>query len=188
MQSKTIGGAGFILFDQFYRVIIAAYSDSQGAENAQQVLDAQGFESRMYPISYPGASIEITASTEKVQDVKEAFTILNDGRDEVAQIANELGREEIKDTEAIVRIRTIKTGFENKLSMLNEYKITQRDVYVLNGLIKLYEKAIEDLALILNDNNIDNHIAILSKIRYTYISMIYDFKLYMEHLTNRKGE
>lgn len=187
MQSQITGGAGFILFDQFYRVITAAYIDNNDASNVKEVLDTQGFESRIYLISYPGASIEITASAEKVRDIKEAFTILNSGRNETAQITGELGKGEIKTADAIVRIRTLKTDLEGKLSVLNEYKIAQRDVYVLDGLIELYDKAIKDLALILSENNIDNHIAILSKIRYTYISMIYDFKLYMEQLTVRKG-
>jgi hypothetical protein len=188
MQSQIAGGAGFILLDHFYRVITAAYTDIKDAENAKEVLETQGFESGIYTISYPGASIEVTASSEKVQDVKEAFTILIDGRNAIAKITTEIGKEEIKTVDAIDRIRIIKTGLENKLTILEKYKITQQNVYVLDGLINLYEKAIEDLALVLSEDNIDNHIAILSKIRYTYISMIYDFKLYMEQLTDRKGE
>jgi len=188
MESQITGNAGFILLDQFWGVMTAAYADIQDADRAKSALDAQGFESRIYPISYPGVSLEITASFEKVQNIKEAFEILNDGKAAIAQTKNGLEKEEIKATDANDRIRTIKTSLENKLSVINEYRIPQQDVYVLDGLIGLYENAIEDLSLVLNENNIDNHIAILSKIRYTYISMTYDFKLYMEQLTDRKGE
>jgi len=187
LQSQITGSAGFILFDQFYRVVTAAYADSTDAETSKSALDTQGFESRIYPISYPGASIEVTATFEKVQSIKDAFTILNDGKDAIAQIINEIEKEEIITADAYDRVRTINTSLQNKLSILNEYKIPQQDVYVLDGLIELYEKAIGDLTLVLNEDNIDNHIAILSKIRYTYIRMIYDFKLYMEQITDRKG-
>lgn len=81
-----------------------------------------------------------------------------------------------------------KTSLENKLYTLNKYRIPQPDVFVLDGLIGLYEKAIEGFALVVSEKNTDDHIAILSKIRYNYISMIYDFKLYMEQITDRKGE
>lgn len=187
LQSQITGSAGFILFDQFYRVVTAAYADSTDAETSKSALDTQGFESTIYPISYPGASIEVTASFEKVQSIKDAFTFLNDGKDAIAQIINEIEKEEIITADAYDRVRTINTSLQNKLSILNEYKIPQQDVYVLDGLIELYEKAIGDLTLVLNEDNIDNHIAILSKIRYTYIRMIYDFKLYMEQITDRKG-
>ncbi len=81
-----------------------------------------------------------------------------------------------------------KTSLENKLYTLNKYRIPQPDVFVLDGLIGLYEKAIEGFAFVVSEKNTDDHIAILSKIRYNYISMIYDFKLYMEQITDRKGE
>ena len=122
-----------------------------------------------------------------MQNIKEAFGILNAGKAAIAQTKNGLEKEEIKTADANDRIRTIKTSLENKFSIINEYKIPQQEVYVLDGLIDLYENAIEDLTLLLSEDNIDNHIAILSKIRYTYISMIYDFKLYMEQITDRKG-
>ena len=59
-------------------------------------------------------------------------------------------------------------------------------MYMCMTIIGLNENAIEDLALVLSNNNIDNHIAILLKIRYTNMSMTYDFKLYMKLITDRK--
>jgi len=188
LQSQLSGGAGFILHDEFYRVLAAAYTQAAYASDTKLKLNSQGFESRIYTLSYPGASIEITAHSDKVENVKAAFSALQERTASIEGIIRSLEDEQTDAQSAIASITTIKEEFGEKLAILQAYQIPQQNGYVLEGLNELYEKAVEDLDAVVNEGTRQGDLAILSKIRYTYIGMIYDFKQYMERITADKGE
>lgn len=181
-EIQTKGGAGYILNDKYFRVLAMGYASQDDAQKVRQQLKNDGLESQIYSISAPGVNMEITASADKVNSVKSAFSIWIDKTKALEDMAKKLDTSAISVEDAKKDIEETVGAFESTLEQLKAYSATQDSNHVLTGLQELYQKSIESLRQIFNEN-ISDRVANSSKIKYTYIDMVYKYKQYMDSIT-----
>lgn len=180
IQNK--GGAGYIIQDQHYRVLAIAFLSETDAQKVREQLKEEEIDSQIYKISYPGVNMQITASKDKVDIIQSAFSLWKDEIKLIENIITELDTYNISTENAQQRILNIKNEFEKEYERLKECSASQESMVILNGLVELYQKGLDNLDKIINENS-SNRIAISSKIKYTYIDMFHLFKCYLEQIT-----
>lgn len=181
-ELQTKGGAGYILNDRYFRVLAMGYASQADAQKVRQQLENEGLESQIYSILIPGVNMEITASADKVNSVKSAFSLWIDKTRSLEDMAKNLDTSVISVEEAKNRIKETIDEFETTLQQLKAYSATQESNHVLVGLQDLYQKGIEGLREIFNENVADR-VANSSKIKYTYIDMVCRYKQYIDSIT-----
>jgi hypothetical protein len=151
-------------------------------KKVRQQLKDEGIESQIYSITCPGANMEITASADKVDSIKSAFSLWTDKVKSLEGIIRDLDTSSITIDDARNGIGEIISGFTPVLEELKTYSATEESNHILTGLQELYQYSIESLNAVM-DESITNRVAISSKIKYTYIDMIHQYKQYMERIT-----
>jgi len=180
LQSK--GGAGYIYNDRYLRLLAMGFLSEDDAQKVRQQLKDEGIESQIYSITCPGANMEITASADKVDSIKSAFSLWTDKVKSLEGIIRDLDTSSITIDDARNGIGEIISGFTPVLEELKTYSATEESNHILTGLQELYQYSIESLNAVM-DESITNRVAISSKIKYTYIDMIHQYKQYMERTT-----
>ena len=73
---KARGAAGYVYEDDgVFRLIISAYSDEASAIGVKERLKEEGLECSVIRLSYSGAELLITASTERLTPIRTAFAM-----------------------------------------------------------------------------------------------------------------
>ncbi|NLO81751.1 MAG: SPOR domain-containing protein [Clostridiales bacterium] len=180
LQGK--GGAGFILNDKYLRLLAMGFISEDDAQKVRQQLKDEGIESQIYIISCPGANMEIAASAEKVDSIKTAFSLWLDKTKSLEGIIRDLDTSQKSAEDALKDIEDIMAEFGSMLDKLNTYSATEESNHILAGLQELYQRGKESLNDILSEKTA-NRVAISAKIKYTYIDMIHQYKLYMDQIT-----
>ncbi len=180
LQSR--GGAGYMVEDKYFRVLAMGFILESDAQEVKDQLKDDGVESLIYSISCPGANMEITASPEKIDGIKSAFSLWMDKLQILEDVIVKLDTSSITEEDAYNELKSIKGELDSNLEQLKGYSATQESNYILDGLQGLYQKGIDDLDNILNEN-ISSRVAISSKIKYTYIDMVVQYKKYMDQIT-----
>jgi len=181
LQAK--GGAGYILNDKYFRLLAMGYASEADAQKVKQQLEKEGIESQIYSISAPGVNMEITASADKVNSVKSAFSLWIDKTKALEGIVKNLDTSAISVEDARKDIEAMVGAFNSTLEQLKAYSATQESNHILAGLQELYQNSIESLNGIFAENVVDR-VATSSKIKYTYIDMVYKYKQYMDKITS----
>ncbi len=181
LQAK--GGAGYILNDKYFRLLAMGYASEADAQKIKQQLEKEGIESQIYSISAPGVNMEITASADKVNSVKSAFSLWIDKTKALEGIVKNLDTSAISVEDARKDIEAMVGAFNSTLEQLKAYSATQESNHILAGLQELYQNSIESLNGIFAENVVDR-VATSSKIKYTYIDMVYKYKQYMDKITS----
>jgi hypothetical protein len=180
LQAK--GGAGYILNDKYFRLLAMGYASETDAQKVKQQLEKEGIESQIYPILVPGVNMEITASADKVSSVKSAFSMWIDKTKALEDMVKNLDTSAISVEDAKKGIEATIGAFNSTLEQLKAYSATQESNHILAGLQELYQKGIESLNGIFAGNVLDR-VATSSKIKYTYIDMVYRYKQYIDSIT-----
>ncbi|MDN5277435.1 MAG: hypothetical protein PWR01_1400 [Clostridiales bacterium] len=181
LQAK--GGAGYILNDKYFRLLAMGYASQADAQKVKQQLEKEGIESQIYSISVPGVNMEITASADKVSSVKSAFSMWIDRTKALEDMVKNLDTSAISVEDAKKGIEATIGAFNSTLEQLKAYSATQESNHILAGLQELYQKGIESLNGIFAGNVLDR-VATSSKIKYTYIDMVYRYKQYIDSITD----
>jgi len=181
-QLKTKGGAGYILDDQYSRVIAMMFLNENDAATVIQQLKNNSIEAQMYELKCPGVEMEITATSQKIEGIKSTFSLIQEKFGDIETIIRDLDNDKITMEIAINRISQIKNEIVDKIELLNQYSATQEGNKVLSGLKSFLSNQINNLDQIMQGNMSDK-VAISSKIKYTYIDMIVKYKEYMEQIT-----
>jgi hypothetical protein len=180
LQSK--GGAGYILNDEYFRLLATGFAAETDAQKVKQQLKDEGIESQIYTICSPGVNMEITASADKVSSIKSAFSLWLDKTKALEDVVKKLDTSAISVEDARKDIEGVIAGFNSTLDQLKTYSATQESNYILAGLLELYQKSIKSLESIF-DGNVTDRVVISSKLKYTYIGTIYSYKQYMDRIT-----
>jgi hypothetical protein len=180
LQAK--GGAGYILNDKYFRLLAMGYASETDAQKVKQQLEKEGIESQIYSIAVPGVNMEITASADKVSNVKSAFSLWIEKTRALEDIVKRLDTSAISVEDAKKGIEATIGAFNSTLEQLKAYSATQESNHILAGLQELYQKGIESLNGIFA-GNVVNRVATSSKIKYTYIDMVYRYKQYIDTIT-----
>jgi len=181
LQAK--GGAGYILNDKYFRLLAMGYASQADAQKVKQQLEKEGIESQIYSILVPGVNMEITASADKVSSVKSAFSMWIDRTKALEDMVKNLDTSAISVEDAKKGIEATIGAFNSTLEQLKAYSATQESNHILAGLQELYQKGIESLNGIFAGNVLDR-VATSSKIKYTYIDMVYRYKQYIDSITD----
>lgn len=179
LQSK--GGAGYIIDDNFFRVIAMGFLDSADASIVKTQLEQEGIECRLYNISYPGADMQITASEKNVEEIKQNFLFWYNQYNEIEEVIKDLDKDVISVEAAFNRISKIREGLEQHYEKLKLLSATQESSHILKGLLELYQSEVSIFDGIIKETSI-NKVVISSKLKYTYIDMVYKYKKYMDSI------
>jgi len=181
-QLKTKGGAGYILDDQYSRVIAMMFLSQDDAAKVIEQLKSNSIEAQMYELKCPGVEMEITATSQKIEGIKSTFSLIQEKFGDIETIIKDLDNDKITTEIAINRISEVKNEIIDKVELLNQYSATQEGNKVLSGLQSFLSDQGNNLDQIIQGNMSDK-VAISSKIKYTYIDMIVNYKEYMEQIT-----
>ena len=182
VQAK--GGAGYIIDDQYFRVIAMAFLDEADALSVKEQLKNDQIDCQIYEITYPGVNMKITASQKNAEEIKKAFSLWEEQYKRLEDTIIEMDKELITSQTACNRIQNIQDELKQQLEKLHELSAKQDSNHILQGLIDLYHSGIDAFQKIIDENQA-NRVAISSKIKYTYIDMVYQFKQYMEKITKK---
>ncbi|NLZ52850.1 MAG: SPOR domain-containing protein [Thermoanaerobacteraceae bacterium] len=181
-QLKAKGGAGYILNDQYSRVIAMMFLSQNDAATVIQQLRNNSIEAQMYELKCPGVEMEITATGPKIEGIKSIFSLIQEKFGDIENTIKDLDNDKITTEIAINRLNEINDEITSKIEMLNQYSATQEGNKVLSGLKNFLTDQADNLDQIIQGNMSDK-VAISSKIKYTYIDMIVKYKEYMEQIT-----
>lgn len=185
-ELRAKGGAGYILNDKYFRLLAMGYVSEGDAQKVKQQLQKEGIESQIYLISAPGVKLEITAVADKVNSIKSAFSIWIDKVKALEDVVKKLDTSAISVEDAKKALKATVEEFNSTLEQLKTYLVTQESNPILTGLQNLYQNCIESLNGILAENVVDR-VATSSKIKYTYIDMVYRYKQYIDNITSEQG-
>ena len=145
LQSK--GGAGYVLEDQYFRVIAMIFLKESDARAVIEQLKNQSVESQLYEIKCPGVDMDITASSEKIEGIKSTFSLLQEEFQVMELIIRDLDNDKMTIEIAIDKIDEIKNQIKAKADLLSQYSATQEGNQVLDGLKSLLEHQMSQLDL-----------------------------------------
>lgn len=181
-QLKAKGGAGYILDDQYSRVIAMMFLNENDAATVIQQLKNNSIEAQMYELKCPGVEMEITATGTKIEGIKSIFSLIQEKFGDIENTIKDLDNDKITIEIAINRLDQIKNEIIDKIELLNQYSATQEGNKVLSGLKNFLNVQVDNLDQIIQ-GSMSEKVAISSKIKYTYIDMIVKYKEYMEQIT-----
>lgn len=182
-ELKKKGAAGYVLEDQFSRVLAIIFQSQDDTRAVIEQLKAQSVDSQIYELKCPGVDMEITASSEKVEGIKSSYAMVMDNFGLMESIIKDLDKDKITKEIALEKIRNIIDNIKEKTDQLQAYSTDEEGRLVLSGLKDFLSAQIGNLEDILLGNTSDR-VEISSKIKYTYIDMAVKYKKYMEQIAN----
>lgn len=182
LEIQARGGAGYVVHDAFYRVLAMGFASEEDAHTVQQQLKEDEIESSIYKISAPGANLQITATRANVAAIKGAYGAWEETFRALETIIMDLDSGRITSSEAHKQAAERGAQVEEVRQELAALSKNQESNVILSGLADLYQKGSEAFSAVISENPL-NRVAISSKIKYTYIDMILQYKQYMEGIT-----
>ena len=182
---RAQGGAGYILKDDFYRVLAVAFKTEEDARKVKTELAGNNLESHIYKLATAGAEMNITATEENVSTIRSSYEIWEKNFWSLEQLLIDLDSSKITTSEAYDRVSLMKADMEEREETLRKKNSSQNNNIILSGLVTLYEKGNGSLDKILSQNSY-NKVAISAEIKYTYIDMLTQYKDYMDQITNQQ--
>ena len=176
-ELKKKGAAGYVLEDQFSRVLAIIFQSQDDTRAVIEQLKAQSVDSQIYELKCPGVDMEITASSEKVEGIKSSYAMVMDNFGLMESIIKDLDKDKITKEIALEKIRNIIDNIKEKTDQLQAYSTDEEGRLVLSGLKDFLSAQIDNLEDILLGNTSDR-VEISSKIKYTYIDMAVKYKIY----------
>lgn len=181
-EIKQKGGAGYIIEDDYFRVMAMAYTTEDDAQTVKNQLKEQEVESQIYKMTCPGVNMEITATREKIDGIKLSFQIWNEKLSQLGELIRELDTNKTTSEMALNKLQGIRDELEAHREKISEYVAANEGNAILEELQKLYQSQISNMDEILQKNPADR-VAISSDIKYNYIDMIFQFKKYIEMIS-----
>lgn len=182
-ELKKKGAAGYVLEDQFSRVLAIIFQSQEDTRAVMEQLKAQAVESQVYELKCPGVDMEITASSEKVKGIESSYQMVMENFGLIESIIKDLDRDKITLEIAIENLKDMRDEIRTKTDQLQAYSTDEEGSPVLSGLRNFLSTQVENLDDILL-GNISDRVEISSKIKYTYIDMAVKYKKYMEQIAN----
>lgn len=186
-QLRTKGGAGYVLEDQYQRVMAMMFLNEADANVVKEQLKGQSVEAQIYDLKCPGVDMEITASKEKIEGIRSSFAMLKDKMGSMETLIKDLDNDKITVELALNRLSEMKDEAAKKAEELNGYLATNEGNSILSGLKALFSVQVQDIDQIIQEKTSDK-VAISSKIKYTYIDMVVKYKAYIEQIINHRGD
>jgi len=181
-ELRSRGGAGFILNDGFHRVLAIGFQSEEDAKKVRDELKVDGIESHVYKIASAGVNMNITATEANVNAIRSAYLLWENTFATLENLIIDLDSGTIGPKEAYDKIKNIHSSMEEKHLELQELNANQTNNVILSGLVDLFRRGIQSFNGILSQNSSDK-VAISSKIKYTNIDMLIQYKDYMEQIT-----
>jgi hypothetical protein len=179
---KSKGAAGYVMEDNFYRVLAMGYLAEEDARIVREQLKDDGIESHIYKISAPGVKMQISATEANVNAIKDAFATWEEKFKGMEDVIFKLDKGQISTVDAYDTIEAYNITMTDIYNELAGLAANQENNAILDGLAGLYSSTSSALSDIMELNSSDK-VAFSSKIKYTYIDMLMKYKQYMEKIT-----
>ncbi|NLJ40149.1 MAG: SPOR domain-containing protein [Clostridiales bacterium] len=181
-QLKTKGGAGYVLEDNFLRVMAMMFHNEEDANAVKKQLTEQSIEAQVYELHCPGVDMEITAASEKIDGISSSFSLLKDKFGSMETVIRDLDNNKITTELAKNKVEEIRNEITDKEAQLTQYSASQTDNPVLDGLRGLFSELTVSLDQVIM-KSLSDRVALSAEIKYTYIHMIVKYKSYIEEIT-----
>jgi hypothetical protein len=180
-QLQSEGGAGYVLKDEFFRVLAVGFQKEEDAKKVKEQLKADGMESHIYPVSSSGADMKITATKTNISAIRSAYEMWEEKYLALEKVIRDLDSDAIPAADAYGQMEKIKKEVTEKEDELKAMNARQDNNAVLSGLVSLYESGSKSFDGILAEKSSDK-VTVSSKIKYTHIEMIMRYKEYMTQI------
>ncbi len=180
LQSK--GGAGYVLKDEFFRVLAVGFQKEEDAKKVKEQLKADGVESHVYPVSSSGADMKITATKTNISAIRSAYEMWEEKYLALEKVIRDLDSDAIPVTDACGQMEKIKKEMDTKRDELKAINARQDDNAVLSGLVSLYESGSKSLGGVLAEKSSDK-VTVSSRIKHAHIEMVMLYKDYMTQIS-----
>lgn len=176
------GAAGYILEDDRFRVIAAAYATREDAETIKARLkEVQGIDAYIYRVSAEEVELSVTAAAAQIQALRDGFDVLREALEEMGRLSAGLDKQTLDGAGVVLgaqeirrRVREASQGLEAVLGNSNSE--------VVAGLRTLLGTADSGLEMICAQNTQES-VNMTSKIKYHQIDLLWRFIQYVKRIT-----
>ncbi len=179
------GAAGYILQDDRYRVIAAAYTTREDAEIIKARLqEVQGVDTYIYHLSTEEVELSVTAAAAQIQALSEGFDVLRSALTELGRLSTELDKQQIDGSAVILRAQDMRQRVRESAGTL-ENVLSHSNSEVVVGLRTMLAAADSGLETICAQNAQES-VAMTSKIKYHQIDVMWRFIQFVKQITAQK--
>ncbi len=174
----TQGGAGYLIYDEMYRVMAFSYDSEDEANQVKtQLKETSGVEASVYTISVPKVDLKILSSEDNYEKINNAFNSFVEVKNQLHQIIVAFDKGE-SDYNTVV---------EQVSSLRETLGASQKDIETiaseddkLMGFNDILNKALEGF-----DNLSESDETIYSaKLKSLYIDIVYNYDQYIRNLND----
>ena len=179
------GAAGFILEDDRFRVIAAAYATQQDAETIRARLgESQGIETYIYRLSTDEVELNVTAAAGQIQALQHGFDALHAALVETGRLSIELDKQIIDGAAVVLGAQEARLRVQDAARTL-EAVLGSSNSEVVVGLRTLLATADAGLKAIC-EHNAQETVGMTAKIKYRQVELLWGFVRYVKQITAQK--
>lgn len=179
LQARGAGGYVHQDADGLYRVLAAVYEDENAAKAVRkQIIDNDGLDAFVYPISAPAVAFRVTAGAAQVEAVRNAFDVLSQAAVELGKICMEYDKKQIDTASAKKRLSDLRDAAKKPYDQLGESASSGQLAEVTDGLKEL----ISDLELFSTKEE-GSAVDFSAAIKYTHIKTVCKYAQLLRDIT-----
>ena len=170
------GAAGYLWYDQRYRVLGAVYSDRDDARAVrEQIKDQHSVDSYLYTISFPTVSMRIKGMRGQLEILQAAFMHAHDAVFRLQELSFQMDRQELSVQESMQRLLADCEQFD-----VIRLRIRQRFSAPIHPTIQALLAYLEEYRRFVNSFSVDQNTVIAGmNIKYqTFMQLDYLRKIY----------
>jgi len=166
---KKRGGAGYILKDDKYRVLLSAYQTEDEATSVKKRLaDEEDMETSTHELKRGQISFNITADKNTVKVISDAFSQSDDVMASLYDVTLKYDKQQITSDDVMTEISSIEDDIKDTISNLSGV-LDQEDNEVVQQLHDYYSSFNDSLKNI--QDKTASEVEISSGLKYTYIEL-----------------
>lgn len=175
------GAGGYIIEDgERYRVIASVYADEASLNTVREQLKEEGMDSAVFPFVISGASFNVTAPEDQIEDMKAAFAGLKEAQVVLSELAINFDKESMTPDEGRTQIAQILADVETARTDIANL---DSDNELLKKIDDCYVSCIDALTT-LKDDSIKTFVDFSSKIKYNQIRITYEYGKLVEEVSS----
>ena len=181
VQAETIrsrGAGGYILEDEGrYRVIASGYDTEESLASVREQLEQEGFETAGYTLTTAGAAFQVTAGTEQLEDIEQAFQTLKTVQKSLSELAIAFDRDTMSANEGRIKAEEVLSELRSASARLDAIG----ESAVLDPMRDCYADciaALEELCA----NDTESFVDFSAEIKYTQLQVTNDYVTLVEAL------
>ncbi len=180
------GAAGYMLEDDKFRVLAAAYDTRDDAEVIKARLkDVQGLDTYVYHVTTDELELSVTAASGQVQALREGFDVVLLAMREMGRLSTELDKQRMDGADIIQAAQALRLEAQDRQRALEERLGGNASAIVrgLGDLLTMTDRGLEAICA----QNAQETIAMTSKIKYNQIDLIWHVIGYIRQISAQQA-